>query len=95
MNFNEIPEKKTGDDLYAEEVNAIIEEIKSKEKSVDGKVLSSNDYTDDDKKKVDGLVGLTLTGSSDETALVGFAVPEPAKLELQFSFKNLSDGTNT
>ena len=50
-----IPTKKTGDTLSAEELNSIVSEINKKEDSIVGKGLSSNDYTNDEKQKLTGL----------------------------------------
>lgn len=61
---------------------------------VTGKGLSTNDYTAVDKKKVNTLVGCTLTGTSDETALVGLTLPEPDKLSLFFNFKSVDTGSS-
>ena len=50
-----IPTKKTGDTLSAEELNSIASEINKKEDSITGKGLSSNDYTNGEKQKLTGL----------------------------------------
>ena len=50
-----IPTKKTGDTLSAEELNSIVSEINKKEDSISGKGLSSNDYTNGEKQKLTGL----------------------------------------
>lgn len=50
-----IPTKKTGDTLSAEELNSIVSEINKKEDSITGKGLSSNDYTNGEKQKLTGL----------------------------------------
>ena len=47
--------KKTGDKLTATEFNQVVDELNKKVDVVPGKGLSTNDYTDTDKKKLSGL----------------------------------------
>lgn len=50
-----IPTKKAGDQLTADEVNQMVSEVNRKEYSVPGKGLSANDFTNEEKSKLSGL----------------------------------------
>lgn len=48
------------------QVQALLNEVPNKVDKVTGKGLSTNDYTDTDKAKVDGLAAVALSGSYDD-----------------------------
>lgn len=63
-----VPIKKTGDTFTADEFNLLVKDVNNKQDTVTGKGLSTNDYTDEDKSKLQSVTSFDPNAIYDALA---------------------------